>query len=266
MRLFTANIHANVDGYGRRTDALGVVTACDADLLFVQELWRGQEDDVAVITHAGWTCVAYEPFGTAHRFTQGPGGRGWEPPLGLLSGDRGLYFTSHRPLSPRRRRERDARGGGEVGEWGVGLFTRHRVESVTTVPVRQLRRDKTGRTVIWANLVDPQGQRYVAIALHGPHLSHGSLLHYRGLARYIDLHSDARPIVMAGDFNCWRPLLRVVFPKWRSAIRARTWPAWMAHSQIDHVLLRGQWSVTKTSTVHTGSDHLALAIELNLPS
>lgn len=266
MRLFTANIHANVDGYGRRTTALETVTSCAADLLFVQELWRGDDDDVAAITNAGWTCVAYEPLGVAHRFTDGIGGRGWEPPHGLLSGDRGLYFTSHRPLSPRRRRERDARGGGEVGEWGIGLFTHHRVESVTIVPVRQLRRDKTGRSVIWANLIAPNGQRYIAIALHGPHLSHGSLLHYWGLARYINLHADARPMVMAGDFNCWRPLLRLVFPRWRSAVRARTWPAWMPHSQIDHVLLRGDWQVSTTSTVDTGSDHLALAVELELPS
>lgn len=266
MRLFTANIHANVDGYGRRTTALDAVINSAADLLFIQELWRGSENDVATITNAGWTLVAYEPLGVAHRFTNGPGGRGWAPVHGLLTGDRGLYFTSHRPLSRRRRRERESRGGGEVGEWGIGLFTRHQVESVTTVPVRQLRRDKTGRSVIWANLVAPNGQRYVAIALHGPHLSHGSLLHYRGLARYIDLQADARPIVMAGDFNCWRPLLRLVLPRWRSAIRARTWPAWMPHSQIDHVLLRGGWQVSQAATVATGSDHLALAVELQLPS
>lgn len=266
MRLFTANIHANVDGYGRRTTALDAVTSSAADLLFVQELWRGQEDDVAVITNAGWSCVAYEALGVAHRFTEGPGGKGWAAPHGLLSGDRGLYFTSHRPLSPRRLRERDARGGGEVGEWGVGLFTRHRIESVTIVPVRQLRRDKTGRSVIWANLIDPEGRRYVAIAIHGPHLSHGSLLHYRDLSRYIELHADARPIVMAGDFNCWRPLLRLVFPRWRSALRARTWPAWMPHSQIDHVLLRGGWKVTAATAVATGSDHLALQVDLELPN
>lgn len=266
MRLFTANIHANVDGYGRRTSALDAVIASKADLLFVQELWRGLDDDVATITAAGWDCVAYETLGVAHRFTDGPGGKGWEHPHGLLSGDRGLYFTSHRPLSPRRQRERDERGGGEVGTWGIALFTRHRIESVTIVPVRQLRRDKTGRSVIWANLIDPEGHRYIAIAIHGPHLSHGSLRHYRDLSQYIDLHADGRPIVMAGDFNCWRPLLRVVFPRWRGAIRARTWPAWMPHSQIDHVLLRGPWRVHAGETVATGSDHLALRVELDLPN
>ena len=266
MRLFTANIHANVDGYGRRTSALEVVVASKADLLFVQELWRGDDDDVAVITNAGWQCVAYEPLGVARRFTQGPGGTGWEPLHGLVSGDRGLYFHSHRPLSPRRQRERDARGGGEEGTWGLGLFTRHTIESVTTVPVRQLRRDKTGRSVIWANLIHPNGLRYVAIAIHGPHLSHGSLRHYRELARFIDAQADERPIVMAGDFNCWRPLLRVVFPRWRSAVRSRTWPAWMPHSQIDHVLLRGTWRIDQATSVATGSDHLALQVDLELPN
>lgn len=264
MRLFTANIHANVDGYGRQTSALEVALREDADLMFLQELWRGDVDDVAAVSDAGWTCVAYEPLGMAHRFTDATGGPGWEPTLGLLTGDRGLYFTSHRPLARRRREECERRGGGERGEWGVGLFTRHHVESVTTVPVRHLPRDKTGRTAIWANLVTPEGQRYVAIALHGPHLSHGSLLHYRDLSQYIDLHHDGRPIVMAGDFNCWRPLLRTVFPRWRSAVRARTWPAWRPHSQIDHVLLRGPWRVTSATAVETGSDHLALRVELDL--
>lgn len=266
MKLLTANIHANVDGYGRISGSMEEVLSSDADLLFVQELWRGESDDVAAIVRAGWTCVAYEPLGRAHRFTEGPGGKGWEPIHGLLTGDQGLYFSSHRPLSPRRQRERDSRLGGEFGEWGVGLFTRHTVESVTIVPVRQLRRDKTGRSVIWANLVDDSGRRYVAIALHGPHLSHGSLLHYRDLATYINQHDDGRPIVMAGDFNSWRPLLRLVFPGWKSAVRSRTWPAWRPHSQIDHILLRGGWNVLHGEAIATGSDHLALKTTLEIAS
>ena len=72
------------------------------------------------------------------------------------------------------------------------------------------------------------------------------------------------PVVVGGDFNCWRPLLRTVLPGWRSGVVARTWPAWRAHSQIDHLLLRGSWTVSGPRAVRGPSDHKALVAELAL--
>ena len=264
MLVATSNIHAGVDGYGRRTGALDATLDLGADLLFVQELFVGAEDQAAAIEAAGYQRVAYESLATCTRFTNASGGKGWEPPLGLLSGDQGLYFDANRSLSPRRVAERDARQGGQVGQWGVGLFTRHEILSVELLPVRQLRRDKTGRTVIVAHLRNEVGREYRAVAIHGAHLSHGSLPQYREIARELNTHDPLTPTILAGDFNCWRPLLRMVLPKWRSGVRARTWPAWMPHSQIDHILLRGPWRVSEARAVRTGSDHRALVAQLDL--
>jgi endonuclease/exonuclease/phosphatase family metal-dependent hydrolase len=264
MRVATANIHADVDGYGRPTDALTRVLALQPDLLFVQELWRGTEDHVERIEAAGLPCVGFEVLGEARRFREVRHGNGWEPRLGLLTGDEGLYFSSQRPLSARRQREHDLRTGGDDGAWGFGVFTRHTVEHVERLPVRQLRRDKVRRSVLVADLTTDDGTLFSIVAVHGPHLSHGSLRHYRQLARLLQSRVTSRPVILAGDFNCWRPLLRTVFPGWRSAVRAKTWPAWRPHSQIDHIFLRGAWKVSDTSVVRTGSDHRALVANLEI--
>ena len=53
MRVATFNIHAGVDGWGRRQDAVAVAVALEANLLFVQELWRGEFDDQVVDLTSG---------------------------------------------------------------------------------------------------------------------------------------------------------------------------------------------------------------------
>lgn len=262
MRVVTANIHADVDGYGRPTDALKCVLALQPDLLFVQELWRSSEDHVSRIESSGLTCVGFEPLGRARRFREGRPGAGWEPRLGLLTGDEGLYFSSQRPLSARRQREYDHRPGGDDGDWGFGIFTRYAVDRVERLPVPQLRRDKVRRSVLMADLRGDDGELFTVIAVHGPHLSHGSLRHYRHLSQQLRLQLHGRRVILAGDFNCWRPLLRTVLPGWRSAVRRKTWPAWRPHSQIDHILLRGPWTVGDTRSTVTGSDHRALVVNL----
>jgi endonuclease/exonuclease/phosphatase family metal-dependent hydrolase len=72
------------------------------------------------------------------------------------------------------------------------------------------------------------------------------------------------PLLIAGDFNCWRPLLRVFLPGWRTLARGRTWPSQRPHSQIDHILGRGPWTSTHSFTRNGGSDHLALITDLEL--
>jgi hypothetical protein len=72
-----------------------------------------------------------------------------------------------------------------------------------------------------------------------------------------------RPVIMAGDFNSWRTPLRSSLGPWRDAVRGKTWPAWMAHSQIDHILYRGELAVSQSRVVRTGSDHRALLCEFN---
>ncbi len=262
MRVATFNIHAGVDGWGRRQDAVAVAVALEANLLFVQELWRGEFDDQVVdLTSGSLRLVGEVPLSQCERVTGASGGRGWQSPLALLRGDSGLFFSERVPLSARRQRERGAAVGVETGTWGVGLFTDLEVVSSEIIHLPQLRRDKSRRAVIVARLRDSSHEFY-ALAIHGAHLSHGSLVQYRFLQTLID-GLDPLPMILAGDFNCWRPLLRCVLPRWRSAVRRRTWPAWAPHSQIDHILLRGSWRVAGARSVNGPSDHRGLVADLH---
>lgn len=264
MLVLTANVHAGVDGYGRTTRVIEELLELSPDVLFVQELWRGEMVDQFDDLRQGLGAEgAFCSLATCTRITQAPGGKGWQPWHGLLSGDRGLYFDERLPLDERRRRERDEAAGTEVGAWGVALLTRYPIRSVTTTPLPQLPGDKTTRALIVAEIGGPIGPFYAA-AVHGAHLTDGSLRQYRTTARLLRAASQQGPLVVGGDFNCWRPLLRTVLPGFRSAVRAKTWPAWRPHSQIDHLLLRGPWNVTNARAIVTESDHRALSATLSL--
>jgi endonuclease/exonuclease/phosphatase family metal-dependent hydrolase len=258
----TANIHAGVDGYGRRTEVVSELLELHADLLFVQELWRGDaEDQFSMVKETLRLHGEFVELSPCVRVTGEVGGRGWHPIHGLLSGDRGLYFDTHTELSESRVSRRDAARGTESGSWGVALFTTLPIHNIQVEYLPQLRRDKTRRALIIATC-EYEGRLFTAVAIHGAHISHGSLKQYRFVARRLHELSLSNPVVTAGDFNCWRPLLRTVLPGWRSAVRARTWPAWRPHSQIDHILLRGPWAVRKGRSIRNGSDHRALSVEL----
>lgn len=262
MLVATANIHAGVDGYGRRTDVVAELLTLRADLLFVQELWRGEaEDHFAALQEKLKFTGEFAELSPCVRVTEESGGRGWHPIHGLLTGDRGLYFATHTELSEHRLKRRDAARGTESGSWGVALLTTLPVHDITVEYLPQLRRDKTRRALIIATC-EYEGRRFTAVAIHGAHISHGSLKQYRYVARRLNELSLSTPVVTAGDFNCWRPLLRSVLPGWSSAVRARTWPAWRPHSQIDHILLRGPWSANNGHSIRNGSDHRALSVEL----
>lgn len=264
MLVTTANIHAGVDGYGRRTEVLSELLQLDADLLFVQEIWRGEdEDQFATLQRERNFSGEFVELSPCVRATQESGGRGWHPIHGLLSGDRGLYFDTHTSLSEERTRLRNSARGAAAGSWGIALLTTLPISDISVEYLPQLRRDKTRRAIIIANC-EFEGRPFTAVAIHGAHLSHGSLKQYRFIDRRLNELSKHNPVVLAGDFNCWRPLLRAVLPGWRSAVRARTWPAWRPHSQIDHILLRGSWHATNGRSIRNGSDHRALSVELAL--
>lgn len=269
MRVATYNLHAGVDGWGRLTNARDTVVAIAPDVVFLQELWRGDANDPAASDDVSYICEHlglnghYEPLAPCIRVTNGAGGRGWSSPLGLIFGDRGLFYQGERALSKRRQRSLEQAQHCESGSWGIALLTNLRVETIRTLDLPPRRRDKVRRVLVIARLSDGAHSFY-AVAVHGPHLSHGSLLQYQYVAREVDKLSLELPVLIGGDFNCWRPLLRVVLPKWRSLLRARTWPAHRPHSQIDHLLCRGPWSVIDARTERGTSDHKALIVDLTL--
>jgi endonuclease/exonuclease/phosphatase (EEP) superfamily protein YafD len=109
--------------------------------------------------------------------------------------------------------------------------------------------------------LDWDGEELTVVAVHGPHLSHGAHRTYRAIRRLCDELTGE--VIIAGDFNSWRPPLRVFLPGWRSLARRRTWPMRLPHSQIDHVLTRSARLRTLAArAVATGSDHRALVVDL----
>ncbi len=204
----------------------------------------------------------FAPLATAQRVTSGSGGRSWQPLTAHLSGEHGLYFDEHRSLTRSQELRRSALEGVEHGEWGLAFMTRLTIDEVHIESLGRLPREKVRRALIVARLRDGDHSFYV-LAVHGAHISHGSYRQYRRINEIARGLTPELPVLMAGDFNCWRPLLRVLLPGWRSMVRARTWPARYPHSQIDHVLARGPWTSRGCDASDGGSDHRALVCDVD---
>ena len=72
----------------------------------------------------------------------------------------------------------------------------------------RLPREKVKRALIVATL--REGDRdFYALAVHGAHLSHGSYRQYRRVTDIVNALDPTLPILLGGDFNSWRPLLRI---------------------------------------------------------
>jgi endonuclease/exonuclease/phosphatase family metal-dependent hydrolase len=243
VRVVTFNLHAGVDGWGRRTSAVEVAIGLDPDVLITPETWRGDDgDDIyATLSSSLGMQGIFAPLARGERVSTGAGGRTWQPLLAHLTGEHGLYFAEHRELTTSQRQRR-RHGELEPGTWGLSLLTRLPVEEIRVEPIARLPREKVRRAVIIATLRDDD-RRFHVVALHGAHLSHGSYRQYRRVRELVAALDPATPVIIGGDFNSWRPLLRVFMPGWTTLVRARTWPGRHPHSQIDHLLGRGPWRV-----------------------
>jgi endonuclease/exonuclease/phosphatase family metal-dependent hydrolase len=265
VRVAAFNLHAGVDGWGRPTRALDVIKELDADVLFLPELWRGDQgvDFYDDLTASLSLSGAFAPLAHGERVTTGVGDQRWQPRFAHFVGERGLYFQEHRELTDSQRASRDQLREVEKGTWGLGLLTRLEIEDIRVVSLGRLPREKVQRAFIVARLRE-RDRSFYALAVHGAHLSHGSYLQYRRISEFVNTLDASLPVLIGGDFNCWRPLLRLLLPGWTSLAFGRTWPTPRPHSQIDHVLGRGPWTSLNSFTRDGGSDHLALVADVEL--
>ena len=264
MRVATFNLHAGIDGWGRPTTVLDHVVGLGADVLILPELWRGEtHDDFAFLEGRLAMRGAFAPLATGERAQSRSGGRTWQPLLAHLTGEHGLYFDEHRSLTKAQHARRESLDGLEHGQWGLALLTRLEVEEIRIEQLDRLPREKVRRALIVARLNDGTRPFYV-VAVHGAHISHGSYRQYRQVTSIVDALEPDVPVLLGGDFNCWRPLLRAMLPRWRSLVTARTWPARTPHSQIDHLLVRGPWRPLGGFASDGGSDHRALVADVEL--
>jgi endonuclease/exonuclease/phosphatase family metal-dependent hydrolase len=265
VRVATFNLHAGVDGWGRPTRVLDVVKALDADVMILPEMWRGDDgpdffDDLRQSLGAEGGFVA---LARGERVTTGAGTKSWQPKRAHFTGERGVYLFEHRELTRDQLATRSGVSRFEPGTWGLGLLTRYPVESFETIALGRLPRERVQRAVHVARLHDGTRPFYV-LAVHGAHISHGSHRQYRRINEIAAGLEPGVPLLIGGDFNCWRPLLRAFLPGWKTLARGRTWPTPHPHSQIDHILGRGPWVGLDSFTRDGGSDHLALVADVAL--
>jgi endonuclease/exonuclease/phosphatase family metal-dependent hydrolase len=213
-------------------DLAEVLKRFDADVVVVEETWWPDDERSAVDDAA--EATGSEVFAL-------PFGRGTMAPWPHVRFD----------------------GSGE-GVVGLSIMSR--------IPARVVAELKLGRVV-----ADPTPERGalhleldvdgITVDLVGVHLSsrlpHGPVTQLRRLAS--QLPPPGRPAVVAGDCNFWGPGVRSLLPGWRRAVRGRTWPASMPHSQIDHILVRPEVGVVDSGVLgDVGSDHRPVRATLHV--
>jgi hypothetical protein len=102
VRVVTFNLHAGVDGWGRRTDVVQMAIGLGADVLITPETWRGDDGDdmYATLSSSLEMQGTFVPLARAERVSTGSGGATWQPRLAHFTGEHGLHFTEHRELTP----------------------------------------------------------------------------------------------------------------------------------------------------------------------
>ena len=266
IRVATYNVHAGVDGWGRATDVVDAAVGLDADILLLQEAWRAEDVDLAAeIAERTGASSVFVPLAEGWRVTGGTGDHRWLPRGGLFGANRGLALDSVRPLEPGSAARWAAMPGAARGEWGLAVVSRLDIVATQVVELASLRKDRCARRLLVVTVALGDGDLTV-LCLHGPHLLHGSLRWYRAFARDLAARAPAdAPAIFGGDLNCWGFLARPLLRGWRQAARGATWPSWRAHSQIDHLFVRGPVRSRGGGAKDLrGSDHRPLLAELEV--
>jgi endonuclease/exonuclease/phosphatase family metal-dependent hydrolase len=147
---------------------------------------------------------------------------------------------------------RDLTGNGLMG---LSIITKLPAREVARVAVGRVPADPTPERGALHLELDVGGSTVDLIGLHlSSRLPHGPPMQLRRVASA--LPPPGRPAVVTGDCNFWGPGVRTFLRGWRRAVRGRTWPASMPHSQIDHILVRPEVGVVDSAVLpNVGSDH-----------
>ncbi len=124
-----------------------------------------------------------------------------------------------------------------------------------------------GRGVLMARFGDGDAGLTVAIA----HLSLGANSRTSQLSFIAELLHDHPHAVLMGDFNCApdRPEMQLLYRRTRlqpPREAVATFPSWRPQRAIDHILVTSGLGITSMRALAAArSDHLALALELDVP-
>lgn len=225
------NVHWGFDKKGGRFDVLDVCRRLDADMLVLQECWlpdaeKSEADRVAA--ELGYS-VTHATLG-----------------FGRITG----------------RKPRLCRVPLAQGMLALSMLSRLPVTATTVIEMMHLPLDTAPRRMAIRADVEVDGVPFSFIGTHLDHLTHGSPLQLSRLLR--QLPTD-RPAALAGDMNMWGPVLELLAPGWRRAVRGRTWPNGRPHSQIDHIVVNGHARPIGGQVLRAGrSDHLPVLATLEL--
>jgi len=231
-RLFSLQSRDEAASYGAY-DVVAALSDLEADVVVIQESWWPDGEEAAIYK------VAANRGATVHEAIFG---RGAVDPY---------------PHMTRRFAHDD-------GRFGIAVLSNLPSKLVGTLPVGRVPADPaTGRAALHVE-VDLDGTPVDLVALHlTSRLPYGPPIQLRRLRRL--LPPPGRPGVLCGDFNFWGPPVQAMLPGWRRTVRGRTWPAHRPHSQIDHVLVRGDVEVMTAEVLDdVGSDHRPVRVRLRI--
>ena len=122
-----------------------------------------------------------------------------------------------------------------------------------------------GRGVLLATFGEGEEAWQLAVT----HLSLGTRSRQLQLSFLAELLADAPRLVLMGDFNCVAdaPEMQALYRRTRlqpPPVQPPTFPSWLAVRALDHVLYAGFELLSYRTVTAAGSDHLALAAELQL--
>ena len=267
-----------MDGWGRPYDYVAAIAALDADVIVLEEAWTVAGDDgggqaAEAARHLGYQIEAHT-LGSGRRIRPQPtavaaaAGGSWRPRPIWRDQNKALYMDGVRP-APARVRALPRWQEAEQGSWGIAILVRPSlpIEATRLLPMRTLRADRVRRAALVVDLT-VGGQPISVAGTHMSHLHMGSHRNWAELRRQLGTSSSAaRPdAVLAGDMNTWGPLVKQFMPGWKRAVIGPTWPAWRPHSQIDHILVRGDAVRPVAGAVlpNSGSDHRPVRVELHV--
>jgi endonuclease/exonuclease/phosphatase family metal-dependent hydrolase len=223
LTIASFNTHWGVDRSGRPFDVVSPCLALDADVLVLQEAWR---------PHGG-ACyvdeIAERAGATVHE---------------------AVFMSDQSSARPRSLKPPP----GPPGTCGLALLSRLPVACVKDIELPHAQGDviKQRHSVLLTVTVD--GTEVTVAGMHASHRLWGSLPQVSRVNRV--LTEAGTPSVIAGDLNMWGPVVGLVLPNRRRAVRGRTWPAGHPHSQIDHFWVDdGLESLEGGIAPETASDH-----------
>ncbi len=224
----TCNVQWASDG-GLSASLEGLVHRLDADVTFLQEVWRpfGADEVLHGLARLEQVTVIHEPL-------------------------------TDRALLGGHRIAKRAESG--EGSWGLAAVCRLPVVAATSWALRRAWRDPVPRVALELEVL--VGARPVKVL--GTHLSQRLPSNVLQLRELLGIADEVGVDVIVGDLNTPGVVVRRLLGRFRSGVRAATWPASHPLVQLDHVAVSNRVGVVGAQIIRTHADHLALRLELEV--